>query len=537
MKKVLGILLLVCMISFNCLLSACSLITINNTKYLAQTVVKSDGVSINMEDLIIGYNSFGYNYIESSGMSAEEAVKQTIEDLIDRELVYNYAKEKFGDLTITEQNEIWTDVYSSINSQIKEYADEIIEDEQLTVPETDETEENTNSNEITLYEKKVTRTKNPDGTYTYSRISEDKGPEDTTLIEFTLNEYGIEGLANRAYSKYINATKKSRDEYKNLNSDSIFEKEKQRIYKIYEKNKYIALLQEDYEQNMEIDFEAVLNKYKELVRNSAFTYALNESSYNTKMQSTSNEVYYQPFGEKYIQVAHILVKYNDEQTKQIENLKTDLKQGYIDIEEYNQQVKNIAGSIKVKEYVDGELVETSKSVNALYNEIQNGLTACGNDDDLRLNTFIDFIEKYNEDGGMLSAINSQTQYYAVNLDTTVTDTMVKEFADASRAMYTTDGSLDYTLYAEPVLTEYGYHIIFSLGTIKNTVSLNNVENITVSYLFETEAMKGTNKSLFDKMLELVDNSQFEQYQSGLVEGLRTGKTFTYNKSAYERLYK
>jgi len=536
-KKIVAILVLVLIMGFNCLLSACSLVTINNTKYLAQKVVTSDNVSINMEDLILGYNSFGYSYIETYGMTAEEAVKKTIEDLIDRELLVAYAKDKYGELSITEQNEIYTEVYASINSQVKEYADEIVEDEGLILPEENESEEQTNENKVTFYEKKVERVKNQDGSYTYSRIKEEEKPEDTNLIEFVLEEYGIEGLATRAYSKYINAAKKSRDEYKKLTNDEVFDKEVDRIYKIFEKNKYVEKLQEDYEDNVDVDTEAILNKYKELVRNSAFTYALNESGYNTKMQSTSNEIYYQPFGEKYIQVAHILVKYNDEQTKQIEKLKTDLKQGYIDIEEYNQQVLNISKSVKAKEYVDGSLVETTKSVNALYNEIQSSLNACGNDDDLRLQTFINYIEKYNEDEGMLTAINSQTQYYAVNLDTTVTDTMVKEFADASRALYSADGSTDYTLYAEPVLTEYGYHIIFSLGTIKNEITLNNIENVTISYLFETDAMQGTNKSLFDKMFELVESSNFEEYQSALLLNLRSNKTFKYNKTAYERLYK
>lgn len=545
MKKILTALLLVLIVGCNIFLSACSLITINNTKYLAQTVAKVDDITISMEDLILGYNSFGYSYIETYGQTPEEAVKQTLEDLIDRELLIKKAKTEIGNLTITQQNEVWTEVYAAINEQIKEYAEEIIKNEELTLPKEELQEEDAVVTETSEYEKKVYRVKHEkydplDETkvigyyYTYHREEPEAKQEETTLKEFVLDEYGIEGLAERAYAKYINATKKSRDNYKNLTTDEVFEEEKTRIYKIYEKNKYLTIFQERYEQNMEIDLNAVLEKYKELVRSSAFSYTLNESGYNTKMQSTSNEVYYQPFGEKYIEVAHILIKYSEEQEKELAKLKTDLAQGYIDIEEYNQQVKILASSITTKERIDGVEQGEEKSAFDVLDELNLALQGKTNNEKLR--TFIEYINKYNDDEGMVNAINSQTQYYAVNLDTSVTDTMVKEFADASRAMYAEDGSKDYSLYFEPVLTEYGYHIIFSLGTIKNDYNIQNINNITVSYLYETEAMEGTNKSLFDKMLELVDKSTYSEYQTSVISGLRTGKTITYFESAYKNLY-
>lgn len=537
MKKFLTALALIVLLGVNCLLSACSLVTINNTKYLNQTVASVDDIKISMEDLILGYNSFGYNYVQQQSMTSEQAVKQTIEDLINRELVLKKAKEKFGELSITKQNEVWKEVYDYINSQVKTYADEIIKSENLKLPET-ETEEESSVTKFSPYEKKVERTLNSEtGEYVYSRVSSDEEETDTELIEFTLNEYGIDGLANRAFSKYLNKTKKSRDEYKDLKESEVFEKEKLRIYKIYEKNKYLTMFQEDYENNMEIDFEKIKNKYIELVRNSAFTYALDESAYNTKMQSTSSgagEVYYQPFGEKYVKVAHVLLKYSDAQTKQIEDLDNKLKIGHITPEQYKAEVDKIASEIKVKNKLDKNAKE--KTVSEVFTEIDTALKNCATNNE-KILKFIQFIEMYNDDEGILNAINNQSQYYAINLDTNVEDTMIKEFADASRSMYTTDGSKDYTIYSSPVLGSYGYHIIFNLGAYKNEISLSNIENVEISYLYETEIMEGTNKSLFDKMLELVDSSNYSEYQSSLIKDLRSGKTINYNKSAYERLYK
>lgn len=536
MKKILTAIALILLLGVNCLFSACSLITINNTKYLSQTVASIDDIKISMEDLILGYNSFGYNYVEQQSMTTEQAVKQTLEDLINRELVLKKAKEKFGELSITRQNKIWKEVYDYVNEQVKTYVDEIIKNENLKVPETASDEKSVTK--LTPYEKKVTREFNTDtNQYEYSRVKEEEEETDTELIKFTLNEYGIEGLAQRAYSKYINQTKKSRDEYKDLKESEIFEKEINRIYKIYEKNEYITMFQEDYESNMEIDFEKIKEKYIELVKSSAFTYALDESAYNTKMQDTSSgagEVYYQPFGEKYIQVAHVLLKYSDEQTNQIKELDNKLSIGQITPEQYAEKVNKIAGEIKVKNKLDENAQE--KTVQQVFEEINTAIKNCATDNE-KVAKFIEFIEMYNDDDGIMSALNSQSQYYAINLDTSVADTMIKEFADASRSMYTVDGSKDYTVYASPVLGSYGYHIIFSLGTIKNDISLSNINNVTISYLYETEAMKGTNKSLFDKMLELVDESSYSEYQSSLIKDLRAGKTIHYYKSAYERLYK
>ena len=537
-KKILTAITLILLIGVNCLLSACNLITINNQKYLSQTVASVDDIKISMEDLLLGYNSFGYNYVQQQSMSTEEAVKKTLETLIDRELVLKKAKEKFGDLSITKQNEVWKEVYDYVNGQVKTYADEIIKNENWNIPsQTDETK--TTATKFTPYEKKVERTKNADGSYTYSRIVEKEEETDTELIKFELNEFGNEEITKKAYSKYITKIKKSRDEYSKLSNDVVFEKETKRIYDIYAKNKYLTMFQEDYENNMAVDVQKIKTKYIELVKNSAFTYKIDKSAYDKKMQSTSSgagEVYYHPFEESkgYIGVAHILLKYSDEQSNQIKELETKLSNGSITPEQYKHELEKVANSIVVKNKQDENA--PAKSVNEVFAEISNALNACGNDEDARVKTFIKYIEMYNDDDGIMSALNSYSQYYAINLDTSVTDTMIKEFADASRSFYT-ENKETYTIYESPVLGSYGYHIIFNMGVYKNDIPLNDIDKVTETYLFETECMKGTNKSLFDKMLELVDSSTYSEYQTSLIKDLRAGKTINYNKTAYERLYK
>lgn len=532
-KKFITSILLVLFLCANVLFSACSLVTLNNKGYLKQTVATAGDITITMEDLINGYNSFGYSYTESNGgsYSTKEAVKKTLDDLVNRELLINYSKQKYGELTITEKNEVYAEVFEYINSELKSIEEDIIKEEDLDEILTDNNGED--GTKLTQYEKKIERIYNETThEYEYVRVKENKVEDEVIKDEFVQVYHGSKELGDKAMKRLIKQIRNSDSDLKYKSNNEVLEYEINRAYKTYEKNKYITRLQENFEQTQLVDTNAIVEKYKELVRNSLFTYYYDESSYNTEMQSTANEVYYQPFGDKYIQVAHILIKYSDAQTKEIEALEDD-KGSYADPTEYDIAVKNIASEIKTS---DG------KTPSELCAEIQTALDNATttyptlSEDEAKLKVFLTYVEKYNEDEGIETAINSQTQYYSVNLDTSVKDTMIKSFADASRALYSEDGSTDFTMYYEPVLGQYGYHIIFSVGTVKNLVDYKNLNSLTAEQLYNAPAMVGTNKSLFDKMAELVDNADYSEYQTSKLLELKEDLDIKYNEFVYKKLY-
>lgn len=533
-KKFITSILLVLFLCANVLFSACSLVTINNKAYLKQTVATAGDITITMEDLINGYNSFGYSYTEDNGGSytTKEAVKKTLDDLVSRELLVEYSKEKLGELTITEQNEVYAEVFEYINSELKSLEEDIIKEENLDEVLTNGTTDSEET-KITEYTKKIERVYNETtNSYEYRRVEENK-VEDTVLKdEFEQVYHGSKELGDKAMKRLIKQIRNSDNDLKYKSNNEVLEYEINRAYTTYEKNKYISRLQENFEQKQLVDTNAIVEKYKELVRNSLFSYYYDESSYNEKMQDEANEVYYQPFGDKYIQVAHILIKYSDAQTKEIEALEAD-KGSYADPTEYDAALKNIASTIKTS---DG------KTPSELCAEIQTALDNATttyptlSEDEAKLKVFLTYVEKYNEDEGIETAINSQTQYYSINLDTSVKDSMIKPFADASRALYSEDGSTDYTMYYEPVLGEYGYHIIFSVGTVKNLVNYKNLNTLTADQLYNAPAMVGTNKSLFDKMAELVDNADYSEYQASKILELKQDLDIKYYENVYKKLY-
>ena len=521
-KKFFACLIIMLMVCANIFLSACSLVVTDNKRYLAQTVAKvGSDITITLEELITGYNNFGYSYTEANGgtLSVEEAVEKTLEDLISRELLYKKSKSIYGNLTITEQNEVLTEVYDYINEQLKKLEETIVEEEDLTEVEIqeDETEE---KNTITKYTKKYIRVFDDlTNTYVYKRIVAGK-TEDTTLIEFVQKIYGNEYTANKAMTRYIKNLRGNDEDLKYKSKAEVFQSEVDRIYEVYEMNKYLTKFQTDFENNTPIDIEAIREKYIELSRNSWFTYYIDEAGYNEKMQNSAGEVYYQPFGDKFIQVAHILIQYSDEQTALLKEYKEDC-----DPDEYAELVEIEAGKITA---------DDGKTVAEIYSLLADELSSANESE--KMDILFKYIEKYNEDPGMFDAINNQTQYYTINLDTSVKDTMVKEFADASRALY--EENYDkYTLYAEPVLTEYGYHIIFNMGVVENPLSGSNIESMTVYNLYDMPYMEGTDKSMFDKMAELVDQSKYAEYQSALLLELKSDVKITYYPKTYEKLYK
>lgn len=532
-KKIITSFLLVLFLCANVLFSACSLVTLNNKVYLNQTVATAGDITITMEDLINGYNSFGYSYTEDNGGSytTKEAVKKTLDDLVSRELLVKYSKETLGELTITEQNEVYAEVFEYINSELKSYEEEIIKERDLDEVLTDESDED--GTKLTQYEKKIERVYNETThEYEYVRVTDNK-QEDTKLNdEFQQVYHGSKELGDEAMRRLIKQVRNSDNDLKYKSNNEVLEYEINRAYKTYEKNKYISRLQENFEQNQLVDKDAIVEKYKELVRNSLFTYYYNEDSYNEKMQDEASEVYYQPFGDKYIQVAHILIKYSDIQTKEIEALEAD-KNSYVDPTEYDIALKNIASEIKTS---DG--ITPSELCAEIQTALNNATTTYPtlSEDEAKLKVFLTYVEKYNEDEGIETAFNSQTQYYSINLDTSVKDSMIKEFADASRSLYSEDGSTDFTMYYEPVLGQYGYHIIFSVGTVKNLVDYKNLDSITCEQLYNMSAMVGTNKSMFDKMAELVDNADYSEFQASKLLELKQELEIKYYENIYKKLY-
>ena len=583
------------------------------------TVTKDEEtlVSITKKQLLNAFNSNGATYI-NMGYTAENTVKLLLDNLIDRELTILKAKEYMGDLKINNDyvdkyNEAMEDVFEYFDATILNYENEIRQLKGLDKIEDDETEEKeeveTDYPTFTKFEKKVMYFEETNSyelvTYdseneTYKRVydyvvKQDNGGEyhryfydnatqsfsklaseylqEKNITKLTLQDYnylknshGDDEIRTKAYERFINVLIKS-EEGKNLstNPSEVLQREFDRVIDTYLGNIYVQELETIYNISCGVDNSAVLELFKQNVANSYNKYAELDAvdsedkeglkKYIDDMNSDAGDVWYHPYGDQFVKVAHILIKLSDTDKTKLDNLDSDYKNGIItDYDEYKSQRQAIIDNISTKprytykdlendickeEQVGNEYGE-ALTYAQIYEEIYAKINACGDDKQARAEKFNELIYKYGMDDGSFN----QDNYYVVNLDTNVEDKMVKEFADKSRELIKQgEGSL-----GEPVLVEssnyVGYHIILAIEKCENLVSINNLEEFgkgnsfdsAIKLLYETRVMSGVDKSIYDVLYADISGKSFSTYQTSVIDSYKDGSTVDYFEKYYKDLY-
>ena len=589
MKKF-GKLLICLLLTSSFAFSGCSLVQRNTERYLNRTVATAGEIEISKQDLISAYNSSGYQYVQYYGYTTEKAVKLTLDSLINREILIQKAKELItenanGEMVYNSQivfnknvwqNAVWNETFDSINDQIKEIENEIKKAAGIEVEEENEDEETPTVFED--YEKKVLYEDE-----VWSLIKPELDPaEDNALTvgDFVQKETGDANISEQAFKRYIKKlvlnyksknlkvddlktvdSTKFATIYQNLNlapaEKLAFVYELERVQEIYNNNKYVTELQNVYERYIQVIDDSfnkkVVDYYKQLVENSYETYEQEtfEDSYNAYvkfLQNTENDntsIYYNKnYGtnengesKSFVAVSHVLIKLSDEQLAEIETLEKNLGTGVITQQEYDEEYQNVLN--KTVAHVrdeDGNETDETKTVAEVVAEINAELGKYSSVND-KAAAFNKLIYKYGQDDGMFTKNN----YYAVNLDTTVTDTMIKNFADASRELAIanpTGGNVSEAVFVSQ--SNYsGYHIIFNAGLFKDNLTIEQVRNLDYTdadYLYNTPLKLRVNKSLYDLAYEAVYQSTWSNYQKSIIDTAKQNLEIVYYVSAYSDLY-
>ena len=134
MKKVRRVLALVAGVFFTALgLAGCALFE-RDVAHYNDLIVASVGADVNItkKDLINAFNSWGYRYASEYSMTTEEALEETIKNLVDREIIVVLSKQKFGgDLSAQELADVCKSSYESMDKTIKSLQDKIREEWKL----------------------------------------------------------------------------------------------------------------------------------------------------------------------------------------------------------------------------------------------------------------------------------------------------------------------------------------------------------------------------------------------------------------------
>lgn len=491
--------------------AGCSLIQLNPTKYYSQTVAqivydKNNKVNFTMKDLLESYNNYGYQLQQNdSTLSSEDALKQTAKLMVQRYMLVKEIKNQIGELTQGEKNVLMRETYEHINTTLASLEDEIRVEWDRVVNEDDKEEDSSTEEEgPTEYQEykptveRVYYKEEVNGVTKYKsklvRVEEEKEPEDESDPgEFVQNITDAD-VSAEAWKRYMKTLQKNNEELGiKLSDEKAFEEEINRIYGVLEENKYISKYQEHLTQNLEIDSKSVVESYKQKYKRDYELYSNNESAYHTAMANDASTVYYHPnSGNEYVYVTHVLLGFSDETLAKIKNLEKLYQSNSIEKSVYEAKLKQLQNiETTMIDYYDEKGNKKQISAQLAYEEIYNNVSKYDKDVnfELRAKEFNKYIYKYNTDQGILN----RDFAYVVNLDTNVEDQMVKEFADEARRLQKKEGV---GAMSEPILTEYGYHIILNLGPVTNVVEYNNIDNLTWEALYNVKTQPSSEKTLF-----------------------------------------
>lgn len=535
--------------------AGCNLIEVNKSKYYSQIVVSvelQDGYGADYEtylekyskkDLLTAYYNYAYSYVSNGQISAKDGVTYALNNMVNVDLLYKYVKQNYFDnpscsleFTDADKNDVKLEVYDAIQKQITSLEDEIYVEWEIDHTKQDDLSSEETSSLRKAYEPYTSKIElqfvNGKEEIVLSPSQLVKTHDPRIAGDSFVQKINNPEVSKEAYTRYIKSLQESaKAEGVSTKESTVFENEVNRLTKEYTRSKYLSLFQDWYNINHNFTFDAtnnvyilnddiknqVVDYYKERFISQKNTYDNDEKAYHTAMAGDSiDEIYYHyNSGNEYMYVSHILMKFSDAQKAQITELKSKLDKKAITQETYDALVKDIANRTVVTYEENGKTLTSNaldvtrtikQYVNAVSYENKEGaeLETALNE---RAKLFNDMIYKYNDDEGIMN----KDFAYVVNLDTEVTDKMVKEFADTARELNKNEGE---GAMSDMVITEYGVHILYHAGLVKNVVE--DIDTLTAYDLIKVHTQRSSNKTLFAKIYDTVASENYDKASSSFV---------------------
>ena len=537
------------------------------------------------KDLMTAYYNYAYNYVSQGQIGVEEGVDYAINNMINSDLLYNYIKINYFennnyDLEFTKEdaNDVKLEAFDSMQDSIYALEKEIFEEWDVEYLNEDElSDEQTTSLRATYeeYTSKLEYIKDykfkgyrlaldgesgeytfdaNTGKYTYDPVNGTyvmdysdavilKDNNSRVHDERTAPEHFVQAIRHEEVSKeaYVRYVKQLQDAAKaeGLSTDetTVLHNEEKRLIDLYTRSKYMTIFEEWYNKYYNFTFDGenyvlnddiltqVVDTYKQEYESQALLYADNKDKYHEAMGGDDISKVYYHHDNEYVYISHILLKFSDAQIEEIKALDKKLEKKLISQSRYDELVQNIANRTVVTYELDGETY-TSTAAN-VYDRIM-GYVNKGADAVEKAKLFNDMLYIYNDDEGIMN----KDFAYVVNLDTNVTDKMVKPFADKAREMHATGNVGD---VSNMVITEYGVHIMFYAGDVKS--ANKNMSTLTFADLINTKTQLSSNKSLFDVIYDGIEVNAYNTSASNYINNCYKFINIEKHEGNYKDLFK
>ncbi len=554
-------------------LTGCSTFSIDKVKYYNEVLAKVGNDNITRFDLVNAYNNYGYTtYVTQGGQDEKEALLSTMDVLVQRKLLVKYAQDNPEKYTLSqyELKNVYRKTLDTLLESMegnKESARKIYD---LEAPESSVTEaESKETKKMSDYQY-TSRVDIEDGKLKFVDTDLEK---DEDLIEPSIDEKYVTNFSTYTQAEIVNAllAKFRQEFYYNENNEdaALYRKvcdkaielscnnlinyeyylredgkklstsQKDLLFRYVERtyvsqleSAYITKVNNIYLLEEQLSNDSITNAYKALYQHNYAKYANDVDAYYKDIISTDgNLIYYHPTSDaEFGYFLHVLLPFN--------NVENDLKWlkdhwqdlGYT-IDEYKAEQMKLINQITCVQrttedvYEDGELVfeegvtldEQVSVVDAL-----NEYEATVSD----LNSFINFMFKYTTDTATLTA----DMPYVIGYNT-VTDeeysSMVKNFtAEAIRLM---KEDQKYTYSDEYILTNYGIHLLYYMGEVKNPIGIDDIGGVTIQDLDAAVLNEATGETYLDRIFDLVypagsngmftSNTKYSDFETVLVDSL------------------
>lgn len=585
-----------CLVMCVSVFAGCTLVTTDMSRYYSQVVASleyesGEKIEITKRDLSVAVANYSETY-QSYGLEGEEAVKQILESVINEKLVIraseNMAKEQNNGeiLTTKEKTYLWELTFETIEDNIISYYNQIsgIEEEDSSSTESEDDTVITQNG----YEDLVSLQMDGQGGYTLTLNSTaSTAVEDHTfwngedrdlttqndldvLYRNVVNYVTQNPVYAQGYSRYLSEAKRS-EEGMGLSTDneSVFKREIQRVYEVL----YNAFMIDKYQEmnqanNASVTINNILELYESRVISDYDKYVTEQASTYEEdvLEDVSSIHYFKPTGTQFFYVSHILAEFSDtdqatydECQRVLDGTSTKYTVGEAEaiIEGLysnlsfvvREPAKDENGNIIRNE--DGGVTWTetgeTKPVSAVMSEIELKLSTAGDNELLKAQYFDEFIYKYNADPGIMNAERN----YVIGVDYSTPDTengtsytahssMVESFTNAAIELYANGSAKIGDLYAQPIRSDYGIHIMIYEGKVENLFS-NIDSNFSLStadiqVLNDARLKAGESKTLLDVLYEDLDTDRYTIFETMNLQFLRDEVQLTYYPDAYKDLY-
>ena len=503
--------------------SGCDIAYKNSKRYSEKTIAvvgnKENREVVTLNEVMTQYLNT-YQTLMYQGYTEQEVYEKALEACVKNKIMVLESK-KITTLTISDENDIYADVFEQIEKNLDVYEDEIRKT--LGVEKREEVEE---SEEKVVFDGQYKRPV-PGGEST------DRG--DTALNNtYVAPDKETNYYRYLAYLKYCDQLLRYEQIYDKHVDDAqvAFNNEVQRLYDAYKNQKYVDEYMTYLKQQIVITDEEVLAEYKNMVNKQQQKFAADGAYADTVSKSSNFVVYHKD--SSYFKVQHILFKFTDLAIDELES-----HEGYIsqkgaesDVSESlindflalrDKYALDDVENKLIMEYINPNTGEKNKDdngndisstitlanfkaqINAIveaYNAVVDnpGATSVekANAEKKLLKDFYALKFSYSQDSGVTNYESISNKIgFVLNKDENVASGFVKEFETTARELlteYNTNGG-KYTI--KYVATQYGLHCMIYAGSFNEGL----VANTTVESLKSTYVSMVSDQTVYDYVYE------------------------------------